>query len=226
MKTAALTSLILAVAASTAMAGTPPVRVDLSEDTYAPGDHARVHVKLAQDGYLVVLQRDAGGHVRVLFPLDPSDTALVQAGHDFEVRGRGDRDAFVASADDGNGVVLAARANRPFDFSAFTRNGRWDLASLAAVDSTNVAPEGVLLDIADLMSNGRPFQYDDVTYTVAAPSYSRVYPEWYSPWPYAPWGYGRWYYDPWDYPGFGFGLQFTPRTHRLESRARPDRDRT
>ncbi len=73
----------------------PPVQIWLNQDNYLQrGDRARVNVKLAEDGYLVVLRADAKGRVRVLFPLDPGDDAFVRGGRTIEVRGRGDREAF------------------------------------------------------------------------------------------------------------------------------------
>src|SRR2546427_508220 len=51
----------------------PPVKVWLNHDNYFQrGDKARVNVRLADDGYLLVLRTDAEGRVRVLFPLDPA----------------------------------------------------------------------------------------------------------------------------------------------------------
>src|SRR5437762_8360103 len=50
-----------------------PVRVELNHDQYSAGDKARVYVRSAQDGYLVVLHADPAGRVRVLFPVDPGD---------------------------------------------------------------------------------------------------------------------------------------------------------
>src|SRR5439155_2045837 len=61
-------------AAPTAASDDPPIKVWLNQDSYFQrGDKARVNVKLADDGYLVVLRADAEGRVRVLFPLDPSN---------------------------------------------------------------------------------------------------------------------------------------------------------
>src|SRR5712691_12843263 len=93
-----------------------PVTVRLNHDQYRAGDRARVYVETAQDGYLVVLHADAEGRVRVLFPLDPSDDDFVRGGKRFEVRGRGDRDAFQIESDEGSGTVLAAVAKDPFTF--------------------------------------------------------------------------------------------------------------
>src|SRR5581483_8843812 len=87
----------------------PPVKVWLSQDSYfRRGDRARVKVRLAEDGYLVVLRADARG------------------GETIEVRGRGDREAFYVDEREGSGVVLAARSVAPFRFDEFVRGDHWD----------------------------------------------------------------------------------------------------
>src|SRR5947207_14550728 len=88
----------------------PPIKVWLNHDNYYRGDRARVNVKLADDGYVVVLRADADGRVRVLFPLDPGQDDFVRGGDKFEVRGRGEREAFYVDDREGRGVVLAARS--------------------------------------------------------------------------------------------------------------------
>src|SRR2546422_10348344 len=98
-------------AAPTAASDDPPIKVWLNQDSYFQrGDKAKVHVKLADDGYLVVLRADAEGRVRVLFPLDPTADDFVRGGNKLEVRGRGDREAFSIDEREGTGVVLAARS--------------------------------------------------------------------------------------------------------------------
>ena len=200
----------------------PPIRLRLSEDSYAQGDRARVRVKLAESGYLVVLRVDARGRVRVLYPVDPEDTSAVRGGKEFEIRGRGDRDAFIVDEREGTGTVLAARSATPFDFSEFTRGVHWDYRALED-DSTGGDGESVLLDLVDRMTEGH-YDYDVVTYGVATrrvPSYAGWYgPRYYDPWfqpfnrfslfsPYYPY-YGRRF-------GFGFGVVVGgghPRAHR------------
>ncbi|MGH7533573.1 MAG: DUF4384 domain-containing protein [Gemmatimonadales bacterium] len=177
----------------------PPIRITLSNDTYAPGDHARVYVRTVQDGYLVVLQMDPDGRVRVLFPVDPDDDAKVQGGHKYEVRSRGDRDAFTVVATSGSGLVLAARADSPFDLSAFVAHGRWDFRALAGSDSAGTAPEERLLDAVDRMTNGH-YDYDDISYAVGTSAY------YYQPYPaYYSYGWRGGWMGGW-YPGF-----YTPR---------------
>src|SRR5437870_2706454 len=100
----------------------PPIKVSLNQDNYFQrGDRARVKIRTAEDGYVVVVRSDAQGRVRVLFPLDPTDDDFVRGGRTIEVRGRGDREAFYVDDSDGSGVVLAARSATPFKFDEFVR---------------------------------------------------------------------------------------------------------
>src|SRR5881396_2318112 len=156
-------------AAPTAASDDPPIKVWLNQDSYFQrGDKAKVHVKLADDGYLVVLRTDAEGRVRVLFPLDPTGDDFVRGGNKLEVRGRGDREAFSIDEREGTGVVLAARSVAPFKFDEFVSGDHWDYrvldARLAGSDK-----EAALLDIVQRMVGDGHFDYDAVTYTVASP---------------------------------------------------------
>ena len=168
----------------------PPIRVTLSEERYSRGDRARVRVKMDRDGYLLVLRADADGRVRVLFPLDPEDTAVVRGGKALEVRGRGDREAFTVHDREGSGIVLAVRADAPFRFDEFARSGHWDYRVLSA-GRVEDDPEAALLDLVDRMSEGK-YDYDVVSYTVTSRGYPGYYSGWHDPWyhgHYGPGGY-------------------------------------
>lgn len=197
-----------AALASAARSDDPPIRIKLSDDAFARGDRARVRVKTAQDGYLVVLRADAEGRVRVLFPLDPGDNSAVRGGREIQVRGRGDREAFTVDEREGSGMVLAARSVVPFRFDEFVRGGHWDYRALSALragdDSTQVVggdAEAALLDIVERMAGDNRYDYDVVTYTVSARAPVRRHAGWYGPW-YGPW------YDPFYYPFYGPGFGF------------------
>ncbi|SRR5712692_2585719 len=171
----ALTLSLLAAVPSQAAVTTvrgddPPVKVWLNQDNhFQRGDRARVNVRLAEDGYLVVLRGDAEGRVRVLFPLDPGEDTFVRGGNTTEIRGRGDREAFTIDEREGTGKVLAARSVAPFRFEEYVRGDHWDYGAL------NTPPlggdkEAALLDIVQHMVSGGHFDYDLVTYTVASPT--------------------------------------------------------
>jgi len=167
-----------------------PVTVRLNHDQFDPGDRARVYVQSAQDGYLVVLHADAEGRIRVLFPLDPTDDDFVRGGRKFEIRSRGDRDAFQIDATDGSGTVLAAVSPDAFTFSDFSRNDHWDFRALGSPSGeVRDDPLAGMLEIVRKMSGdsaGR-YDYDDATYVVNSREIAARY------------GYGSSYY-----PHYGF----------------------
>src|SRR5512145_1730900 len=130
----------------------PPIRVSLNSDgQYWRGDRARVEVRAARDGYVVVLRADAAGRVRVLFPLDPGDDAFIRGRKTFEVRGRGGREAFFVDESEGTGLVLAAWSADPLRFDEFVQGDHWDYRSLGA-GAVADDPEAGLLEIAHRMA--------------------------------------------------------------------------
>jgi|SRR6185295_7931484 hypothetical protein len=187
--------------------GDPPVKLKVSNDMFMRGDRARVYVKSAQPGYLLVLRADAKGRVRVLFPQDPDDDTYIRAGKQLEVRGRGDRDAFTVDDADGAGKIIAVVSPQPFNTAEYSRGGHWDYWALSLVDTASVDAEALLLSIADGMSaQGEKYEYDLVTYTVASEeehgggygyAHPRVHIGIYGGWGYAPplgaWGWRGWY---------------------------------
>ena len=147
----------------------PRVLVWLDADArYERGDHARTFVRAAYDGYLVVLHADADNRVRVLFPLDPVHDNFVRGAENLELRGRGDRDAFLIEERAGNGIVLAAWSPDPFRFQPFMRGDHWDYRVLTPEQRDD--PEAALLDVVHAMADGRPFDYDAVPYIVGRAS--------------------------------------------------------
>ncbi len=196
----------------------PPVKVWLNDDRLERGDRAKVYVKADRDGYVVVLHAEPDGRVRVLFPLDPTDDDYIKAGETYEVRGRGDRNAFTVYDSRGEGVVFAAFSPDPFRFDAFVRQDHWDYR----VDAFRVGDdaEADLTELARQMAGQSEFEYDLVHYDVSQqvayggsyypyyPYYSGWYDPWYRPWRSGffigvsigrPWYYSCWYCDPWYY---------------------------
>src|SRR5437867_5572884 len=203
--------LLLSLAVATA--DDPPVKVWLNHDNYFQrGDKARVNVRLADDGYLLVLRADAEGRVRVLFPLDPSDDNFVRGHETIEVRGRGDREAFFVDDREGSGLVLAARSTTPFKFDEFVRGDHWDYRVLDARQAGD-DKEAALLDMVQRMTTEGRFDYDAVTYVVtsARAYYDSYYPHYTAVgfgfgwgWPYR-YRYAALYstcYDPFFYDPF------------------------
>ena len=190
-------SLLSAAAPPVAKADDPAIRLKLSEENYSRGDRAKVKVRSDEDGYLLVVRVDGDGRVRMLYPQRPDDEGRITGGKDFEVRSRGDREAFVVDENSGSGAVLAAWSDQPFRFDQFDRNGHWDYRALSDEKITGDR-ESALLDLVDKMTDGK-YQYDVAQYTVDEPGYTSHYSVGY----YSPW---------WDgYYGTCWGCGFGPR---------------
>jgi len=153
-------------------AATRPVRVWLG--TTGPlvrGQSVQIFVQAAQDGDLIVLHRRTDGRIEVLFPSNPASDPFVSSGT-YEIRGGGNRSAWVVSEPDGSGMVLAALSVDRLRFDEFVRQASWN--STALVPSWNdPSAEGALSDVVQRMLGDGSFNYDLVTYTVAPPIYAQ-----------------------------------------------------
>jgi Domain of unknown function (DUF4384) len=176
-----------------ATADDPPIQIWIDNDgRFLRGDRAKVHVRADEDGYLVVLHADTDGHLRVLFPIDPTDDNFVRGGKKYEVEGRGGRDAFDVGDRSGRGTVYAAVGRSPFRFDQFVLGDHWDYKALEP-QRLSEDPEPELTDLVRRMAGGS-FDYDVMSYYVVE---SVVYANDYS--------YHRPYYDDFSYGGFGCG---------------------
>ena len=146
----------------------PAIRVTMNHQSYNRGDRARVNVRVRDNGYVVVLHEDADGHIRVLFPVDPGDDNFMKGGQEYEIRGRGDRDAFQVTMT-GSGTVYAAVSADPYHVDDFVRNNHWDYARLDNDSTARTDPEATMTNIVEQMADGNHFDYDVTTYTVEAP---------------------------------------------------------
>lgn len=153
------------VGASTLGPDEPPVRLWLSGDRrFEPGDRARVQVEARDDGFLLVLNYDTDGRVRVLFPVDPRDDALVRGGRRYEVRGRSARESFVAGGE-GSGFVYVALSPDPWALRQVSNGGNWDYDRLA-IDPDTQDPERDLTTLLEGLASNRGFDYDLIEYFV------------------------------------------------------------
>ena len=176
-----------------AIADDPPIQIWINNDgRFLRGDRAKVHVRAEDDGYLVVLHADAEGHLRVLFPIDPTDDNFVRGGKKYEVEGRGGRDAFDVGDQAGRGSVYAAISRSPFRFDEFVLSGHWDYKVLEPRQLAE-DPEPELIELVRRMAQGS-FDYDVMSYYVVD---RVVYANDYS--------YSRPYYNDFYYGGFGCG---------------------
>ena len=213
-------ALTAAPAFGSAIQGDPPIRISLNQGGhYERGDKARVEVRTDRDGYLVVLHADPEGRVRVLFPLDPNDDNYVRAGKTYEVRSRGDREAFYIEQSNGTGIVFAAVSMDPFRVTDFVVGDHWDYRNLRVSDIASDA-EADLTEIVQRMGSSAGFDYDVVYYEILEPVHYAYPTVFHSAWDY--WdpyysgcyycgsryygtgihigiGFGSRYYDPWYY---------------------------
>jgi uncharacterized membrane protein YgcG len=157
-----------------ATADDPPIQIWISNDgRFLRGDRARVHVRSEDDGYLVVLHADAEGHLRVLFPIDPTDDNFVRGGKKYEVEGRGGRDAFDVGDRSGRGSVYAAVSRSPFRFEEFVLSDHWDYKALEPRQLAE-DPEPELTELVRRMAQGS-FDYDVMSYYVVDRVYASDY---------------------------------------------------
>src|ERR671913_211822 len=151
-----------------AQAYDPPIRLWISNDRrFLPGDRAQVQVEIAYDGYLVVLHVDPEGRLRVLFPGDPDKDNFVRSGKKYEVRDRGDREAFEVDAT-GRGSVYAAVSRDPFRFDGLTISDHWDYRAMAPA-RLREDPEPELNELVQRMAQGS-YDYDVLSYEVISRS--------------------------------------------------------
>ncbi len=182
----------------------PPLRIWINNDgRFLRGDRAKVHVWAEDDGYLVVLQADTEGHLKVLFPIDPADDNFLRGGKKYEVKSRGGRDAFDVGDHTGRGTIYAAVSRSPFRFDEFVVSNHWDYRTLEPQQLPE-DPESDLTDLVRRMAQGS-FDYDLMSYyvvesvTYASDSYYSYYPSVGYHYGCGYWGCGS---------GFSFSLAF------------------
>lgn len=206
-----------------------PIRLWMNSDRrYRPGDRVRLQVDAEADGYLLVLNYDTEGRVRVLFPLDPRDDAMVRAGRRYEVRDANSQEAFRAYGD-GTGLIFTALAKEPWRFEEVVLADRWDYTRLE-IDPSSTNPESDLANLVQSIAGPNGFDYDVIGYRVYGESsyshtnvYSSIYlhdsylncysySTWFHNscrgWPYGGWasgfGYSRFHYG-YGYNPYGYG---------------------
>lgn len=169
---------------------------------YREGERARVQVEARDDGYLVVLNYDTEGRLRVLFPVDPGDDNFVRAGRRYEIRGRGDRESFLVTRS-GDGLVYAAISADPFDFRDYEVAGNWDYNRLyLSRDPSD--PEADITELLQRMASARGFDYDVLPYRVWGYRDYRVTSVWYP----RPYGFYDDFYCDWWYRPSLFGCRY------------------
>jgi Domain of unknown function (DUF4384) len=182
----------------------PPVSIWMNNNrSFREGDQVKLQVDTDVDGYLLVLNYQTDGGLRILFPLDPREDALVHAGRRYEVRDEGGDAAFRAGAD-GSGVIYTAVAREPWRFDDITLNDRWDYARITLAQQQPEDPEASITEFVQQLSGPGGFDYDVAGYRVYGPT--AVHDDYVLRGPY--YGYpdylycSDWY---WRYDGCRFG---------------------
>lgn len=148
------------------VAESPQLRITLNGGgDYRPGERVRVQVESGEDGYLVVFRVDGDGRVRVLFPLDPDLDPFVRGGKRYELRGRGERETFLADDRSGNGLIYAALSRDPLNMGRFASGDHWDYGTLR-LSEWDADAEAELTQVVKEMAGSGRFTYDVLSYRV------------------------------------------------------------
>ena len=118
------------------------------------------YVALRDPGHLVLLNVDPIGRITVLFPFGPYDSTRVDAGVPFAV-------PLPPEAQGNPATLVAVRSRWAFDFAALRggAGGTWDYQNAWLLQPTAGDPLGALLDIADRVTDGRPYDYGGAKYS-------------------------------------------------------------
>ena len=116
-----------------------------------------VYVTLRQPGHLLLMHVDAIGRIDVLFPLVPDDGTGMPGDTTL---------AFDLSpiAEGNPATFVAVRSRWPFNFSVLRTGSNWDYDVLL-LQPTAGDPLAALLDIADRVTDGRPYDYGVAAYS-------------------------------------------------------------
>ena len=116
------------------------------------------YVALRQPGHLLVMHVDAIGRIQVLYPLTPDDSFTVS----------NDAPAAIAlppTAEGNPATFLAVRSRWAFDFSSVQLGSWWNYQDALLLQPTAGDPLAALLEIADRVTDGRPYDYAEATYS-------------------------------------------------------------
>jgi len=145
---ALVVSVVTAVQVS---AGIPePVRVVRTDST--------AFVTLRRPGHLLVMHVDAIGRIQVLYPLTPDDTFMVSTDSPTAI-------PLPPTAEGNPATFLAVRSRWAFDFSAVQLGSWWNYQDALLLQPTAGDPLAALLEIADRVTDGRPYDYAEATYS-------------------------------------------------------------
>ncbi len=129
-----------------------------------------LYVTLRQPGDLLVLHVDAIGRIQVLFPASPDDGTAMLSNDTLVV-------IPVPPTAEGNpATFIAVRSRWAFDFAALRAGSAWNYDDALLLQPTAGDPLAALLDIADRVTDGRPYDFGVVAYTSAGTVQTRRVP--------------------------------------------------
>jgi len=139
---------------ATARPPTPdPIRVWRTDST--------VVVSLRDPGYVTLLHVSADGRISVLFPLEPDLDTWVPSEMPLQM-------SLPPRAQGSAATFVAIRSSWPFDFVVFCAGvgaeTTWNYGNTWLLQPTTGDPLAALLDIADRVTDGRPYDYAAVAY--------------------------------------------------------------
>ena len=139
---------------ATARPPTPdPIRVWRTDST--------VLVSLRDPGYVTLLHVSADGRISVLFPLEPDLDTWVHGESPLQM-------SLPPRAQGTTATFVAIRSSWPFDFAALRAGSgagsTWNYGGAWLLQPTAGDPLAALLDIADRVTDGRPYDYGTVAY--------------------------------------------------------------
>jgi hypothetical protein len=108
-------------------------------------------------GYVTLLHVDPNGRISVLFPLEPDLDAWVASETPLRM-------ALPGAAQGNPATFVAIRSRWPFDFAALRAGPTWDYHDAWLLQPTAGDPVAGLLDIADRVTDGRPYDYGVAAY--------------------------------------------------------------
>ncbi len=128
-----------------------------------------VYVTLREPAHLMLLHVDPIGRITVLFPLAPDDSTAMSGDTPVAL-------PLPPTAQGNPATFVAVRSRWPFEFAALRAGSTWNYYDALLLQPTAGDPLAALLDIADRVTDGRPYDFGVVTYTRAGTVQKRRVP--------------------------------------------------
>jgi len=117
-----------------------------------------LYVRLREPGHVVLLHVDAIGRIRVLFPLAPGDSTAISGETPVAI-------PLPPVAEGNPATFVAVRSRWPFEFAALRAGLTWNYQDAFLLQPTAGDPLAALLEIADRVTDGRPYDYGVAAYS-------------------------------------------------------------